>query len=103
MNQGLYIVLGLAAGILSGVFGIGGGIILIPVLIYCFAFSQQMAQGTTLAAMIQHRNETQSGHILTIEDPLEYMFRHGKSIVNQREVLGKMGQGLTDAGIVFGL
>jgi twitching motility protein PilU len=36
--------------------------------------------------MIQHRNETQSGHILTIEDPLEYMFRHNKSIVNQREV-----------------
>lgn len=36
--------------------------------------------------MIQHRNETQSGHILTIEDPLEYMFRHSKSIVNQREV-----------------
>ena len=43
-------------------------------------------KSTTLAAMIQHRNETQSGHILTIEDPLEYMFRHGKSIVNQREV-----------------
>ena len=43
-------------------------------------------KSTTLAAMIQHRNETQSGHILTIEDPLEYMFRHSKSIVNQREV-----------------
>jgi twitching motility protein PilU len=43
-------------------------------------------KSTTLAAMIQHRNETQSGHILTIEDPLEYMFRHNKSIVNQREV-----------------
>jgi twitching motility protein PilU len=43
-------------------------------------------KSTTLAAMIQHRNETQSGHILTIEDPLEYMFHHNKSIVNQREV-----------------
>src|SRR5512146_989783 len=43
-------------------------------------------KSTTLAAMIQHRNETQSGHILTIEDPLEYMFHHNKSIVNQREI-----------------
>lgn len=43
-------------------------------------------KSTTLAAMIQHRNDTQSGHILTIEDPLEYMFRHSKSIVNQREI-----------------
>ncbi|MEQ1533067.1 MAG: PilT/PilU family type 4a pilus ATPase [Sideroxydans sp.] len=43
-------------------------------------------KSTTLAAMLQHRNETQTGHILTIEDPLEYMFRHDKSIVNQREI-----------------
>ncbi len=43
-------------------------------------------KSTTLAAMIQHRNETQTGHILTIEDPLEYMFQHNKSIVNQREI-----------------
>lgn len=43
-------------------------------------------KSTTLAAMIEHRNRTQSGHILTIEDPLEYMFQHGKSIVNQREI-----------------
>ena len=43
-------------------------------------------KSTTLAAMIQHRNDTQSGHILTIEDPLEYMFHHSKSIVNQREI-----------------
>ncbi len=43
-------------------------------------------KSTTLASMIQHRNDTQTGHILTIEDPLEYMFRHNKSIVNQREI-----------------
>ncbi len=43
-------------------------------------------KSTTLAAMIQHRNDTKSGHILTIEDPLEYMFKHNKSVVNQREV-----------------
>jgi twitching motility protein PilU len=36
--------------------------------------------------MIDHRNERVSGHILTIEDPIEYLFRNKKSIVNQREV-----------------
>ncbi|MEO5764981.1 MAG: PilT/PilU family type 4a pilus ATPase [Casimicrobiaceae bacterium] len=43
-------------------------------------------KSTTLAAMIDHRNNTQSGHILTIEDPIEYLFQHKKSIVNQREI-----------------
>ena len=43
-------------------------------------------KSTTLAAMIDHRNANRSGHILTIEDPIEYLFRHKKSIVNQREL-----------------
>ena len=43
-------------------------------------------KSTTLAAMIQHRNATQTGHILTVEDPIEYIFKHEKSIVNQREL-----------------
>ena len=43
-------------------------------------------KSTTLAAMIDHRNTTKSGHILTIEDPIEYLFQHKKSIVNQREI-----------------
>jgi twitching motility protein PilU len=43
-------------------------------------------KSTTMAAMIDHRNTIRSGHILTIEDPIEFMFRHKKSIVNQREV-----------------
>ncbi len=41
---------------------------------------------TTLAAMINHRNETQSGHILTIEDPVEFIHPNRRSIINQREV-----------------
>ena len=41
---------------------------------------------TTLAAMMDHRNERQSGHILTIEEPIEFLFKNKKSIVNQREV-----------------
>lgn len=43
-------------------------------------------KSTTLAAMIDHRNETTSGHILTIEDPIEFLFTNKKSVVNQREV-----------------
>ncbi len=43
-------------------------------------------KSTTLAAMIDHRNERKSGHILTIEDPVEFVYQHKKSLVNQREV-----------------
>jgi twitching motility protein PilU len=43
-------------------------------------------KSSTLAAMINHRNLNASGHILTIEDPIEFMYKHAKSIVNQREV-----------------
>jgi twitching motility protein PilU len=43
-------------------------------------------KSTTLAAMIDHRNTQKTGHILTIEDPIEYLFKHKKSIVNQREL-----------------
>ncbi len=43
-------------------------------------------KSTTLAAMIDHRNSQKTGHILTIEDPIEYLFKHKKSIVNQREI-----------------
>ncbi len=41
---------------------------------------------TTLAAMLDHRNETTSGHILTIEEPIEFLFKNKKSVVNQREI-----------------
>ncbi len=41
---------------------------------------------TTLAAMIDHRNEGATGHILTIEDPIEYVYKNKKSVVNQREI-----------------
>lgn len=43
-------------------------------------------KSTTLAAMIDHRNGQRSGHILTFEDPIEYLFKNRKSIVNQREI-----------------
>lgn len=43
-------------------------------------------KSTTLAAMLDHRNESAGGHILTIEDPIEYLHPNKKSIVNQREI-----------------
>ncbi len=43
-------------------------------------------KSTTMASMLEYRNVAEGGHILTIEDPIEYVFRHKKSIVSQREV-----------------
>ena len=43
-------------------------------------------KSTSLAALIDYRNENASGHIITIEDPVEFVHKHKKSIINQREV-----------------
>jgi twitching motility protein PilU len=43
-------------------------------------------KSTTLASMLEHRNQQLTGHILTIEDPIEFLFTNKKSVVNQREV-----------------
>ncbi len=43
-------------------------------------------KSTSLAALIDYRNRNSGGHIITIEDPVEYVHRHKKSIINQREV-----------------
>ena len=43
-------------------------------------------KSTTLAAMVNHRNETEAGHIMTIEDPIEFVHEHKKCVVSQREV-----------------
>jgi len=45
-----------------------------------------MGKSTSLASMIDYRNENETGHILTMEDPIEFMFHHKKSIVGQREI-----------------
>jgi uncharacterized protein len=52
MNIFLYILLGVVAGIFSGLIGIGGGIIIVPALVLLFGLSQHSAQGTTLALMV---------------------------------------------------
>ena len=48
----LFVVIGLAAGLLSGVFGIGGGVVIVPALIYWAGFSQHRATGTSLAVLL---------------------------------------------------
>ena len=51
-NVLLYLFLGLIAGILIGLIGIGGGIIIVPAFVLLFGFSQHQAQGTTLALLV---------------------------------------------------
>ena len=70
MNEILILLsIGLAAGILSGLVGIGGGIIIVPALIYFFGFSQHSAQGTVLfmfllpIGILGVFNYWQAGHI----------------------------------------
>ncbi len=52
MVQISYIILGVVAGCLSGMLGIGGGLVLIPAMVFIFGFTQLQAQGTTLALMV---------------------------------------------------
>jgi len=48
----LFILLGVIAGILSGLIGVGGGVIIVPALVLVFGFTQHQAQGTTLALLV---------------------------------------------------
>ena len=50
------------------------------------AGSTGSGKSTTLAAMIDYRNANRSGHILTIEDPIEYLFENKESVITQREI-----------------
>jgi len=47
-----YLLLGWVAGVFSGLIGIGGGVIIVPALVFLFGFSQHQAQGTTLALLV---------------------------------------------------
>ena len=54
--------------------------------LFLFVGATGSGKSTSLAALIDYRNSNSSGHIVTIEDPIEYVHSHKKSIVNQREV-----------------
>ncbi len=49
-------------------------------------------KSTTLASMLEHINHTQNRHILTIEDPIEYIYKHDKAMIHQREVGKDVGE-----------
>jgi uncharacterized membrane protein YfcA len=52
MHSLLYVLLGLVAGAFSGLIGVGGGVIIVPALVFLFGLSQHAAQGTTLALLV---------------------------------------------------
>ncbi|MGL4363687.1 MAG: TSUP family transporter, partial [Bacteroidales bacterium] len=52
MKEIALLLLGVAAGAFSGLIGVGGGIIMVPALVFFFGFSQHAAQGTTLAVLL---------------------------------------------------
>ncbi len=54
--------------------------------LFLFVGSTGAGKSTSMASLIQYRNQRHSGHILTIEDPIEFTYRHDKSIIGQREV-----------------
>ena len=54
--------------------------------IVCFVGATGTGKSTSMAAMVGYRNQRMTGHIITIEDPIEYVHMHGKSLITQREV-----------------
>jgi len=54
--------------------------------LFLFVGSTGSGKSTSMASLIQYRNQRDTGHILTIEDPIEFTYRHDKSIISQREV-----------------
>ena len=52
VNISLYVIVGVMAGVLSGLLGIGGGVIMVPAMLFLFGLTQHQAQGTTLALMV---------------------------------------------------
>jgi twitching motility protein PilU len=54
--------------------------------IVLFVGATGTGKSTSMAAMVGYRNQRMTGHIVTVEDPIEYVHRHGKSLVTQREV-----------------
>lgn len=51
-DAALLVALGIVAGVLSGLIGIGGGVIIVPALVFLFGMTQHQAQGTTLALLV---------------------------------------------------
>jgi twitching motility protein PilU len=61
-------------------------LVMVPRGLILVVGSTGSGKSTTLASMIDHRNTQRTGHILTVEEPIEYLHRHKQSMVDQREV-----------------
>ena len=73
----VFVIIGLLGGVAAGLFGVGGGIVIVPALIYWAGFSQQMATGTSLAVLLPP---------IGLAAALEY-FRHGNVDVRAAIIL----------------
>ena len=73
----IYLIIGVLAGITSGMFGVGGGIIIVPALVYFAAFSQHKATGTSLAILLPP-----IGLLATLE-----YYRHGNVDVRAAAII----------------
>src|SRR5581483_10261773 len=62
------------------------GLAILPRGLVLFVGAAGSGKSTSLAAMINHRAANAGGHILTIEDPIEFLFKHNRALVDQREV-----------------
>ena len=51
-----------------------------------FVGSTGVGKSTSMASLIDYRNQTSSGHIITVEDPIEFVYQHKKSLISQREI-----------------
>jgi uncharacterized protein len=77
MSYLLYVVIGLIGGVTAGLFGVGGGIVIVPALIYWAGFSQHRATGTSLAVLLPP---------IGLAAVLEY-YRHGNVDVRAAAIL----------------
>lgn len=106
MSWLIFVIIGASSGVLSGIFGIGGGIVLVPALVYFAGFSQKLAVGTSLAVLLPP---------VGIAAALEY-YRHGNvdfrvalivavSLITGSWLGAKMANGLDEQSlkIAFGL
>jgi len=73
----MFVIIGIAGGVAAGLFGIGGGLVIIPALIYGAGFSQHMATGTTLAVLLPP---------IGLAATIEY-YRHGNVDVRAAAIL----------------
>lgn len=90
MSDALIVLSGVAAGVLSGTMGIGGGVLMVPIMVVGFGFSQTLAQGTSLAAIVPISAVGAFTH-----------FRQGNVLIRAGIVMGLVGAPLAALGALL--